>query len=142
MPLTIERCFIFFNQFADRLGSKRVSVNEEHDTSNADSTMSEQGNFVGGFLLGTLVGGALGGVVGALAASRNQAGSYRLGRSEGDDLSLADLDDATEETMEAARLGLEAKIAQINDAIDDVRQQLGHINGQADKTWGNPSRVD
>ena len=104
--------------------------------------MSEQGNFVGGFLLGTLVGGALGGVVGALAASRIQAGSRRLGQTEGDDLSLADLDGATEETMEAARLGLEAKIAQLNDAIDDVRQQLGHINGHTEQSWGHPSRVE
>jgi hypothetical protein len=48
----------------------------------------------------------------------------------------------TEEGMEAARLGLEAKIAQLNDAIDDVRQQLGYINGHTDKTWGNPSQVE
>lgn len=101
--------------------------------------MSEQGNFVGGFLLGTLVGGALGGVVGALATSRIQAGQADR-RST--DLAFDDFDDATEENMEAARLGLEAKIAQLNDAIDDARQQLGHINGHTDKAWGDPSQVD
>ncbi|QQE64185.1 hypothetical protein GFS31_08640 [Leptolyngbya sp. BL0902] len=95
--------------------------------------MSEQGNFVGGFLLGTLVGGALGGVVGALAASRISSQGARLGSSDGDEFSLEELDGASEEAMEAARLGLEAKIAQLNDAIDDVRQQLGHINGQAEQ---------
>lgn len=95
--------------------------------------MSEQGNFVGGFLLGTLVGGALGGVMGALAASRMAGQGSRLGPSEVDTFSLEDLDGASEEAMEAARLGLEAKIAQLNDAIDDVRQQLGHINGQAEQ---------
>jgi hypothetical protein len=93
--------------------------------------MSEQGNFVGGFLLGTLVGGALGGVVGALAASRIQAGK---GDRPTTDLTFNDLEGATEEEMEAARLGLEAKIAQLNDAIDDVRQQLGHINGHTEQS--------
>jgi hypothetical protein len=101
--------------------------------------MSEQGNFVGGFLLGTLVGGALGGVVGALAASRIQAGQAD---HRSPDLAFDDLENMTEEGMEAARLGLEAKIAQLNDAIDDVRQQLGYINGHTDKTWGNPSQVE
>lgn len=101
--------------------------------------MSEQGNFVGGFLLGTLVGGALGGVVGALAASRIQAGQADRQSSN---LTFDDLEDMTEEGMEAARLGLEAKIAQINEAIDDVRQQIGHINGHTEKAWSNPSKVD
>ncbi len=31
--------------------------------------------------------------------------------------------------MEVARRSLEDKIAQLNDAIDDVRQQLGGVNG-------------
>jgi hypothetical protein len=31
--------------------------------------------------------------------------------------------------METARLGLEDKISQLNQAIDDVRQQLGSVNG-------------
>lgn len=92
--------------------------------------MSEQGNFVGGFLLGTLVGGALGGVVGALAASRRQGGQADR---QSTDLTFDDLEEVTEENMEAARLGLEAKIAQLNDAIDDVRQQIGHINGHTEK---------
>ncbi|NJL49850.1 MAG: hypothetical protein HC929_23685 [Leptolyngbyaceae cyanobacterium SM2_5_2] len=105
--------------------------------------MSQQGKFVGGFLLGTLVGGALGGVVGALAASRIQAGQRSKPLSKGDtNLAFGEFDEVTEENMEAARLGLEAKIAQLNEAIDDVRQQLGGINGHADSPWESPSRID
>ncbi len=96
--------------------------------------MSQQDHFVGGFLLGTLVGGALGGVLGALAASRIQAATHRSESRLTDDGSLGfgEFDEATEESMEAARLGLEDKIAQLNDAIDDVRQQLGGINGHTE----------
>jgi len=94
--------------------------------------MSQQDNFVGGFLVGTVVGGVLGGVLGALAASRIQSSGRkpesRLTMGDGS-LGFGEFDEATEESMEAARLGLEDKIAQLNEAIDDVRQQLGGING-------------
>jgi len=103
--------------------------------------MSQQGNFVGGFLLGTLVGGVVGGIVGVLVTSRlSQTGTPE------EDRSISKLDSAdrtldrkagkkrqlrasTEQNMEVARRGLEDKIAQLNDAIDDVRQQLGAVNG-------------
>jgi gas vesicle protein len=105
--------------------------------------MSQQGNFVGGFLLGTLVGGALGGVVGALAASRIQSGQRARPLTKGGtNLAFGEFGETTEENMEAARLGLEAKIAQLNEAIDDVRQQLGGINGHADSPWEHSSRID
>lgn len=97
--------------------------------------MSQQDNFVGGFLVGTVVGGVLGGVLGALAASRIQSSVNRTESrltANGDSLGFGEFDQATEESMEAARLGLEAKIAQLNDAIDDVRQQLGGINGHTE----------
>jgi hypothetical protein len=35
--------------------------------------------------------------------------------------------------IEAARRGLEDKIAQLNEAIDDVRQKLGGVNGTPGK---------
>ncbi|MBU6228596.1 MAG: hypothetical protein KGQ93_02740 [Cyanobacteria bacterium REEB459] len=98
--------------------------------------MSQQGSFVGGFLFGALVGAALGGVVGVLATSRTQAP-----KSKGD-LSLEELDLPTEDSMEAARLGLESKIAQLNEAIDEVRQQLGSINTDAEPAWDASSRLD
>ncbi|PSR18449.1 hypothetical protein C8255_07290 [filamentous cyanobacterium CCP3] len=107
--------------------------------------MSQQDNFVGGFLLGTVVGGALGGIVGALAASRIQSGAGKAKPSlpkDNGNLAFGEFDDTDEDSIEAARLGLEAKIAQLNDAIDDVRQQLGGINGHSEHPWENPSRVD
>ncbi|WP_088891674.1 hypothetical protein [Leptolyngbya ohadii] len=98
--------------------------------------MSQQGNFIGGFLLGTVVGGVVGGVIGALAASRlNQepteaeASFKKLDQSEGKPAKRRQLKAPTEQNMEVARRGLEDKIAQLNDAIDDVRQQLGTVNG-------------
>jgi len=107
--------------------------------------MSQQDNFVGGFLLGTLVGGALGGVVGALAASRIQSGGKTkpspLPKPEGE-LAFGEFDNTDEDSIEAARLGLETKIAQLNEAIDDVRQQLGGINGHSERPWESPSRAD
>lgn len=94
--------------------------------------MSQQG-FVGGFLAGAALGGAIGGVLGVVIASR-------LSQAEANDTEAAfsKLDKATrkkalkpptEQSIETARRGLEDKIAQLNDAIDDVRQQLGGVNG-------------
>jgi gas vesicle protein len=98
--------------------------------------MSQSDNFLGGFLLGTVVGGVVGGILGVVVTSR-------LANKEEDDTPLKSLDDKgrkrrlsppTEESIELARRGLEDKIAQLNDAIDDVRQQLSNVdgNGQAD----------
>ncbi|MGP1386551.1 MAG: hypothetical protein ACTS2F_23535 [Thainema sp.] len=89
------------------------------------------GNFLGGFLLGTLVGGVVGGVAGVLAASR-------LASEEDESISKkrerrkrqSEMTFSTEEEMEAARRGLEDKIAQLNEAIDDVRFQLNSVNGR------------
>lgn len=90
--------------------------------------MSQRDGFIGGFFLGAVVGGAVGGVLGAVIATRRQSQVGRedeqsfLSPGEG-----AKLD--TEESMERARRRLEDKIAQLNLAIDDVRQQLGPTNG-------------
>lgn len=96
--------------------------------------MSQQGNFVSGFLLGTVVGGVVGGIVGVLVASRlpQQEGSETegsLNRSEPKEKKRQLKAGATEQNIEGARRGLEDKIAQLNEAIDDVRQQLGNVNG-------------
>lgn len=100
--------------------------------------MSQQGNFIGGFLLGTVVGGVVGGVIGALAASRlkqdsteSEAAFAKLDKAESKPARRRQLKAPTEQNMEVARRGLEDKIAQLNDAIDDVRQQLGTVNGTA-----------
>ncbi len=97
--------------------------------------MSQQDNFGSGFVLGTLLGGVLGGVVGAVVAARvlqdrADEPSYRLEEGDGSaDESLP----PSEAEMEIARRGLEDKIAQLNSAIDDVRQRLGGTNGHAAK---------
>ncbi|MCU0570452.1 MAG: hypothetical protein MUF49_28250 [Oculatellaceae cyanobacterium Prado106] len=94
--------------------------------------MSQPGNFFSGFLLGTVVGGVTGGILGVLVSSR-------LAQPEGataDGLQKLDakskkrqIKAPTEQSIETARRGLEDKIAQLNDAIDDVRHQLGSVNG-------------
>ncbi|MBF2000423.1 MAG: hypothetical protein IGS50_13215 [Synechococcales cyanobacterium C42_A2020_086] len=99
--------------------------------------MSQQGNFWGGFLLGTVVGGVVGGIVGTLAASRlspveptDAEKSFSKLEAKPDKSSKKRaLKPPTEQSIEVARRGLEDKIAQLNDAIDDVRQQLGAVNG-------------
>jgi gas vesicle protein len=90
--------------------------------------MSQQGNFLGGFLLGTVVGGVVGGVVGTLAASRLAQEVKPDGKIDPKSLKKRQLKVAPEQRIEVARRGLEDKIAQLNDAIDDVRQQLGTVN--------------
>lgn len=97
--------------------------------------MSQSDNFAGGFVVGAVLGGVLGGILGATLAKRVRRGpegeknlearpvqaqvrSRRNGRSMGE---------ASEVQIEEARQTLEQKIAQLNDAIDTVRQQLGEI---------------
>lgn len=92
--------------------------------------MSQRDNFAGGFFLGAIVGGAIGGVVGALLASR----AYESGEATDDTAlnpapkrhRLLKAPNGTVD-MEGARRSLEDKIAQLNDAIDDVREQLGTV---------------
>lgn len=95
--------------------------------------MGQQDNFLGGFLTGAILGGVVGGVLGAVAASRiNQDQSTKEGFTELDSKagrSRKRMKFSTEQSIETARKGLEDKIAQLNEAIDDVRQQLGNVNG-------------
>ena len=101
--------------------------------------MSQQDGFSGGFLLGTLVGGVVGGVVGALLTAKQftneidsadkgaNSNTLNAGKSSGKKRAIKPGRDGIE--METARRSLEDKIAQLNEAIDDVRQQLGGVNG-------------
>ncbi|ACK69053.1 conserved hypothetical protein [Gloeothece citriformis PCC 7424] len=88
--------------------------------------MSQRQGFAGGFLAGAIFGGIVGGLVGGAIMSR------RSKNLEGDNSSLLEpgekMSFETEEEMEKARRSLENKIAQLNHAIDDVRQQLGTVN--------------
>ncbi|ACK64966.1 conserved hypothetical protein [Rippkaea orientalis PCC 8801] len=91
--------------------------------------MSQRDGFTGGFLLGTLVGGVVGGIVGTLVATRRDRSL------EGQDESLLKADKReklnNEVSIEMARRRLENKIAQLNSAIDDVREQLGQVESNS-----------
>ncbi|MEO1148176.1 MAG: hypothetical protein AAFY26_21560 [Cyanobacteria bacterium J06638_22] len=95
--------------------------------------MSQQDNFVGGFILGAIAGGMVGGVLGVLAASRLPRKKLK---AQAESLTRRSIKSAPDKSappspqnIESARRGLEDKIAQLNEAIDDVRQKLGTVNG-------------
>lgn len=86
--------------------------------------MSQQNGFGNGFILGSIVGGVVGGLLGTVLATRNERrtleqNDYRLQT----EIEPPD----SEKSIESARHSLEDKIAQLNLAIDDVRQQLGNV---------------
>ncbi|MDY6786309.1 MAG: hypothetical protein SW833_27950 [Cyanobacteriota bacterium] len=85
--------------------------------------MSQREGFASGFLSGALVGGIVGGIMGAVVASRQKT------QIDEEEVFLDGTEGNAEANMEGARRSLENKIAQLNSAIDDVRQQLGSVNG-------------
>jgi Na+/glutamate symporter len=89
--------------------------------------MSQRDGFASGFVAGAVLGGLVGGVLGAVLVNRG-----RKSLEEGENsLLLTETPNARlhpEESMEIARRNLEDKIARLNLAIDDVRQQLGTVN--------------
>lgn len=87
--------------------------------------MSNQDNFAGGFFLGALVGGVVGGVLGAALTS---ARLNEAALPEETKRKKREIKPSSEKSIEQARRGLEDKIAQLHDAIDDVRQQLSTVN--------------
>lgn len=98
--------------------------------------MSQRDGFTGGFLAGVVVGGLVGGVLGALVAAQRNSDSNETeqsllnsGTPETKAVKGRKSRLKAEESIEAARRSLEDKIAQLNTAIDDVRQQLGTVNG-------------
>ena len=97
-------------------------------------TMSNRDGFAGGFFAGALVGGFVGGVLGVLLSRRPEESApseERLRSSSRPEAKAirARTRQIKEETIEVARRSLEDKIAQLNDAIDDVRLQLNNVNG-------------
>ncbi|MGB5631849.1 MAG: hypothetical protein WBM44_18055 [Waterburya sp.] len=87
--------------------------------------MSQQNGFGSGFILGSIIGGVVGGVLGTILTSRNEKQITNQEDSRLQDGAKISLN--SEESIELARHGLEDKIAQLNLAIDDVRQQLGTV---------------
>lgn len=85
--------------------------------------MSQREGFGAGFFAGAVFGGVVGGVLGAVLATRS------LKKSEKPLIEGESNASLPETQMETARRSLEDKIAQLNSAIDDVRQQLDPVNG-------------
>lgn len=92
--------------------------------------MSQRDGFAGGFLAGAIFGGIVGGVVGALVAGRNTSNELPNATEPRPKNKLRRIPE--EESIELARRSLEDKIAQLNTAIDDVRTQLGTVNGNVE----------
>ena len=100
--------------------------------------MSEQNGFGSGFILGSVVGGVVGGLLGTVLASRNERQPLKVDENRFDrDRRRSYVESNREifsnEDMELARHGLEDKIAQLNLAIDDVREQLGRVEGNSEE---------
>jgi gas vesicle protein len=105
--------------------------------------MSQRDGFASGFLAGAVFGGVVGGIVGALLASR---GSSETLEEEDRQMTPNSVEgkksiakrrqirasEAEGMEMELARRSLEDKIAQLNATIDEVRQQLGNVNGNSE----------
>ena len=91
--------------------------------------MSQKDNFGNGFVLGSIVGGVVGGILGTLLATKTETAVSRQKRviKEG----KPPIDFTSEQSIEYARHGLEDKIAQLNLAIDEVRQQLDSVNSNS-----------
>jgi hypothetical protein len=102
--------------------------------------MSQQDNFSGGLILGAIVGGVVGGIFGVALATAKTAtptpeDDAKVAKPRRRPLRVPTSESpVTEQSMEVARQGLEDRIAQLNDAIDDVRLQLGSVNGKTDVT--------
>ncbi|AFY32048.1 hypothetical protein [Calothrix sp. PCC 7507] len=104
--------------------------------------MSQRDGFASGFFVGAIFGSVVGGVVGTLIASRSdpelvadEETEQTNNQTEAKKISgkrrqmRAAETDAVE--METARRSLEDKIAQLNATIDEVRKQLGNVNGSS-----------
>jgi gas vesicle protein len=91
------------------------------------------GGFGGGFLVGAIVGGVVGGFFGVILAGdlrSSTTAESRLGKkADSKSFRARSRELKAEEGIEVARRSLEDKIAQLNATIDDVRQQLGSVNG-------------
>ncbi|MCC0177434.1 hypothetical protein I4641_10645 [Waterburya agarophytonicola K14] len=87
--------------------------------------MGQQKGFGSGFIIGSIVGGVVGGILGTVLASRNEK---QISERDPEVLQRGrEIPFTSDESIELARHGLEDKIAQLNLAIDDVKQQLGSV---------------
>ncbi len=85
--------------------------------------MSDKDNFGSGFLLGTIIGGVVGGMIGTVIANQTKDKTKKMGGDSTFKVNNHSTFDNNKE-IENARLSLEDKINQLNNAIDDVRVTL------------------
>ncbi|ARV61014.1 hypothetical protein BZZ01_22455 [Nostocales cyanobacterium HT-58-2] len=101
--------------------------------------MSQRDGFASGFLAGAIFGSVVGGIIGTLVATRRDPEEIaeeerQIPTNSGEAkkaLKRRQMRASDNESMEmeTARRSLEDKIAQLNATIDEVRQQLGNVNG-------------
>ena len=92
--------------------------------------MSNRDGFTSGLMVGGVLGGLVGGILGVVLASRLSKDNS-LAQQSGLAPNSKKPNPLESENIEIARLSLEDKIAQLNQAIDDVRQQLDTVNGNS-----------
>jgi hypothetical protein len=101
----------------------------------AVKNMSQRDGFASGFFAGAIVGSVVGGIVGALVSTRRdefleeEQLNVRPMEAKNKTANHRQMRSSEVEGMETARRSLEDKIAQLNATIDEVRQQLGNVNG-------------
>src|SRR4028118_965280 len=101
--------------------------------------MSNREGFTGGFIAGAAVGGLVGAVLGTVLSRRAEALLSEPSEAKTRKIRQRKASQLEADSMEVARLSLEDKIAQLNQAIDDVRLQLGDVNGNAQAPGGSGS---
>lgn len=112
--------------------------------------MGQRDGFASGFLAGAFVGSVFGGVIGALIASRRdsellpeeetqQTDSQAEAKKIAAKRRQMKASETESVSIETARRSLEDKIAQLNATIDEVRKQLGNVNGGSPQTIGDRS---
>ena len=111
--------------------------------------MSQKDGFASGFFAGAMFGSVVGGIVGALVVTKRDS---QEAAEEEPQMTTNSVEakkvakrrqmkasDQENMEMETARRSLEDKIAQLNATIDEVRQQLGSVNGNSQQVIQEPS---
>ena len=97
--------------------------------------MSNKDGFASGLIAGAAVGGLVGGLLGILLGAKISNDNDSTEENLFDAQDTEGQKTKTEVAgIEEARQSLEGKIAQLNQAIDDVRQQIAGVNGNLEKT--------
>lgn len=100
--------------------------------------MSNKNGFASGLITGIAFGGLVGGLFGVLIGSRISDDTEAENLLDSQD---TETETSTKETeaIEETRQSLEGKIAKLNQVIDEVRQQIGSVNGAWEKSERSPS---